>query len=620
PPEPEQTPAGNAEGQGLIMDGVGADEAQNARTPGPAPTPPSPRPLLMASEAIAWIASALRCANVRGGTGAVSEATTKRVAGAKVYVSAEKTTALLNNLIDALFTEGYLRARGLDEQEIADHRAVLMAGIEGALAVWDRFAAIGNTCDPGMRAMVFMPLGVALFGDLSARVAAYLVLYRRVVPALQRLFDPQPALTFAETLLRIRGRAHQRISNADLVQASEVGKSKIDKNTLRDLMNGKRLPREETILLLAHGLASLGIREADGRAATREELEFELRFATLLTELREALGADRELRDAVADQDPSIRFYASDFRRYSASELAEIVACGTQWPRWREVHERFSKVLANDLSRMVGAIQADADRQARELRSRSKNDPSAAAEMMAEHFRSLAAMTRGDSGEIPAGERSTAGDLVRYFEQTAASWAARAEGKDPPEVTRPGDAFRAKGLCDRAMAPWENFTRAQQHALYQEAVELDPACAFVRLRYATFLREQEGGLAEAERHLDVAVMLDEAYDEARLLLAEVLLQRGKPMDTMRHLDVLEARLGATPLVLTLRGFARLGFGEAARAAEAFTQALVIAPRDVPAHLGMARALRALGHGSRARKHEQSAQLFAGERSPRPTAL
>jgi hypothetical protein len=46
--------------------------------------------------------------------------------------------------------------------------------------------------------------------------------------------------------------------------------------------------------------------------------------------------------------------------------------------------------------------------------------------------------------------------------------------------------------------------------------------------------------------------------------------------------------------------------------------LDIAPRDVAAHVGRARALRSLGEVARARKHEQFSELFAGQRSPRTT--
>jgi transcriptional regulator with XRE-family HTH domain len=435
------------------MEGVGAGEARTEGTAMPSPTPASLRPLLMASEAIAWLASALRCAAVRGGNDAISESTAKRVAGSSAYVSAEKTTALLNNLLDALFTEAYLRGHGLDVQEAADHRALLVAGVEGALVVWDRFAAIGNTCDCDERALVIPMLGVGLLTDLSARIAAYLVRYGRVVPALRRLLDPRPALTFAEALRRIRARARHTISDAELLRASQRGKSKVDRNTLRDLMRGKRLPREETILLLAHGLASLGIPEANGRDATAPDLELELRFATLLSELGEALGADRDLGDAVAGQHGPLHFFTSDLRRYPATDLAEIVVRGTQWPRWSEVHARFSKVLENDLFQIVRGVEADAERQARELRSRSQSDPSAGYEMMAAHYRSLAAMTRNGSGQVPGGERSTAGDLVRSFEQTAELWAALAAGREPPKYEGLGDTFRAKCLCDHALAP-----------------------------------------------------------------------------------------------------------------------------------------------------------------------
>ncbi len=265
-------------------------------------------------------------------------------------------------------------------------------------------------------------------------------------------------------------------------------------------------------------------------------------------------------------------------------------------------------------------MNATAERQAEAFRSRLKSDPSAAHGLMAAHFRELAAQMHGSGSQVPGGQRSTAADLVRSFEQMAELWTALAEGREPPKTAPLGDTFLAKSLCDHALAPWNELTLEQQREQYQAAVELDPACAYVRLRYAMFLRGHERDLAEAERHLDVAVMLDDTYDEARLLLAAVLLQQGKPQHAILHIGVLESRLGTTAPLLTLRGYAQLGFARADLADEAFVRALEIAPRDVAAHVGRARALRALGDVSQARRHEQSAQLFAGERSPRPTSV
>ncbi len=114
-------------------------------------------------------------------------------------------------------------------------------------------------------------------------------------------------------------------------------------------------------------------------------------------------------------------------------------------------------------------------------------------------------------------------------------------------------------------------------------------------------------------------MLDDSYDEARLLLAEALIEAGNSMEALRQIDTLEGRLGATAHVMTLRGFALLGIGQATPAADVFARVLDIAPRDVAGHHGRARALRALGEVARARKHEQSAALFSGQSSPRSTA-
>lgn len=594
------------------MERVGADRAFEERKPMASPTPSSPLLLPMASEAIAWIASALRLADVRAGNGAVSEATAKRLASASASVSDVKTAALLNNLVDALFPDAYLRARGLDEQQAIDHRSVLMAGIEGGLLVWDRLASLANSTNPERRAITMQVLGIALLGDLSARIGAYFALYGRFIPALRRLLDPHRSLSVAETLLRIRARARSKISDADLLRAS-----KIERNTLRDLVRGQRLPREETILALARGLASLGIREADEQDATSHDLEFELRFASLFGRLHEELAADPCLHEAVASQAGTLRFYVSDLRRYAAAELAAIITCGTQWPRWwSEVHARLSVVLKGELYRMVNTMEMNAARRAEQIQQQSAGDPAAYFRLVAEDSRGLAAQTRESLSQIPGWERSSAGDMFNFHEQAAELWSALAGDTEPSGFAPLGDAFRAKCLCENAMAPWNNFTREKKDELYQAAVELDPACAYVRFQYATFLLEDNGAVTEAVRHLDVTVMLDDNYDEARLLLAEALIQAGNCMEALRQIDTLEERLGATAQVMTLRGYALLGIGQATPAADAFARALDIAPRDVACHQGRARALRALGEVARARKHEQSAALFAGQRSPK----
>jgi len=92
------------------------------------------------------------------------------------------------------------------------------------------------------------------------------------------------------------------------------------------------------------------------------------------------------------------------------------------------------------------------------------------------------------------------------------------------------------------------------------------------------------------------------------------------MEALRQIDTLEERLGPTALVMSLRGYALLGIEQPAPAADAFARALDIAPRDVACHQGRARARRALGEIARARKHEQSAALFAGQRSLRSTVV
>lgn len=574
------------------------------------PTPTTFEPLPTASQAVAWIASALRFSDLRSGNGAVSEATTKRIAAGAATVSGDKTAALVNRLVDGLFSEHHMRARGLDASEAADHRAVTIAGFEGALAVWDRFTAMANHGEGRGRGATIPVLGVLFFEDFVLRLAAYVALYGTSFPELRRHVD-RGGKSVVEALAQIRARSHGGISDGALIEAA-----RIDRNTLRDLRKGARLPREETILAVAAGLAKLGIRNGD-RGATVHDLEFELRLGCLFSSLGTALAADSDLHEVVTFEVGTLRFYVSDLRRYTRSELAEIVAQGVRWPRWREAHARMSEALAADLGRMLDAVKANADRWGEQLAHAAEKDPSASLRMMAERFRSFAVEMRASISEVPGGARSSAADYTAFLESLTDYLSALAEGREHPDLPAFGDTFRAKSLCNQAMAPWLGSSDAKE--LYQSAVELDPACAYVRFWYAGFLANI-GQSQEARRHLDVAVMLDESYDEARLLLAEVLVRERRHGDALVQLELLEARGSVTADLLVVRGHALLGLGEAARADETFELALGIAPLRPEAHAGRARALRALGDVAGAKRYEQSAGYYAGERPPRPTAI
>ncbi len=78
----------------------------NVRTP---PAHSSRERVPTGMEALAWLASALRLSEVRGGTAGFSERTAKRIASGSALVSADKMTALLVDLV-RLYPLGSLRS------------------------------------------------------------------------------------------------------------------------------------------------------------------------------------------------------------------------------------------------------------------------------------------------------------------------------------------------------------------------------------------------------------------------------------------------------------------------------------------------------------------------------
>ncbi len=566
---------------------------------------PTPSPLPNSAQAVAWLASALGLANVRGGTSRVSESTAKRIAACNPSVSDNKISALLEDLVDGLFTPSYLAARGLKGERAAEHRTVLLAGLEGALAVWDRFAALVNRADHGERATIVQFWGATALGEIGIRIAAYVTLYGQVAPAWRRIGTWMRKPGIAEALRKLRESGKTRISDAALRK-----KSKLQPHTFRDLREGRRLPKEDTLLRLARALSRPHLNE--GPAV--DEITFELRLACLVARLRDALAAHPDVAKALdLVHKLQLKFYVHDLRRYFSTELASIVAMGSHWPRWSEVHERFKHVLMGNVFHLVAGMNADVVRFEAEYQRLAEQDQSEAFRHAANHCHALAVQARESVSGIPGWERTTGGDTVRLLEDVASMFLAIADDDTPQESRLDREAFRAKCLCDEALAPWNRYTPEQKDALYRRAVEMDPACAYVRGQYGSFLVGDSSRIDEAIQHFRIAVMLDEDYREARLILAGALVDTGRHAEALEHVDVLERHDGLSSRTAFVRGSALLGLGEPSAARALFERVLEVSLHDVLGHAGMSAALEALGDRRGVRRHQRMFDLLSGRR-------
>ncbi|HRG98248.1 MAG TPA: hypothetical protein PLR99_18480 [Polyangiaceae bacterium] len=539
---------------------------------------------------------------MRSGTLAISSSTAKRIAAAHPSISDDKVTALLTALVDALFTPSYVEARGLNGEQAAEHRAVLLAGLEAALTDWDRFATLLNIAGAGERAGIVPFLAVQFLGEIGIRIAAYLALHGRLVSARGRIpsWWEAPGIAKAFGWLREHGRA--TASDAQLRK-----KAQLQPHTFRDLRDGKRLPKEDTLLQLARAFARPSV---DGMTA--HETTFELRLACLVAEARQALAVHQDIRAAL----PSIAFYLSDLRRYSPVELAEIVAQGSQWPRWPEVHERYKVVLVGRLVQLAMGMKAEADRSVEELERVAQQDPAAALRLGATHCGKVAADMREAMSAFPDWERTTGGDMVRLLEEGAVMFSAVAN--DEPIPSRAGldrDGFHAKALCETALAPWSDLSGAQREALYRQAVEADPANAEVRFQFGQFLALESRNV-EAIPHLKIAVMLDDTYLGARRDLADALFAAGEYAAVLSQVDTLESQEGPSSHSAFLRGGSYFHLGRVRDAHDVFAGVLRASPDDVRCLAGMSEVLEALGDPAGARRHRQRFELLSGQRPPR----
>jgi tetratricopeptide (TPR) repeat protein len=453
---------------------------------------------------------------------------------------------------------------------------------------------------------------VALFGreillDVDVRCAAYVVLYGRVhrVLGLAGEWVKGPGIKGCLDSLRRRSRCLW-------TNRSVCERASLTKNTFQALKEGNGLPRDDTLEKLAHAIATFDVWIDDGEPETAEEIEIELRAACAVVELGAWRSSTPAAREALDFHLANVRFFRSDLRQYRDVELAEIVARGTRSRWWPEIKGRLQSEIATAVMGMAGrqAVQAG------EIAALFEKDPKAALHRSAEVYAEMAQGTRAAMGRVPGWEKTPSGDVVKVFESFEKIFRAMADGTDLPEASPIlGDDFEAKSLCMQAIAPWSDATREEREALLWRAVETSPASSYARARLARFLDQDPARRDDAMYQIQMAVILDEEDDDARITYACWLGTAGRFDEALEQLDALEGRGRTTARAASLRGSCLIELGRWVEAEMAFERALSLQPRLASALWGQARCRREAGDLAGARKLEREAEFYERGKLP-----
>ncbi|MEK7235833.1 MAG: tetratricopeptide repeat protein, partial [Nitrospirota bacterium] len=163
---------------------------------------------------------------------------------------------------------------------------------------------------------------------------------------------------------------------------------------------------------------------------------------------------------------------------------------------------------------------------------------------------------------------------------------------------------KSKGNYQEGVASLE-YDQQKAFVSFQKAVKLDPGNKEARYGLGHILALQ-GKLPQAEEEFRTATKLDENYSEAHTYLGQVLEKQGRWLDAIASFrQALGNPLYATPDLARFHlGRSLAHEGDYQGAMEAFEDALVVSPPNVPAallHLELGRVYYKLGYERRSKE-------------------
>ncbi len=540
----------------------------------------------------------LRQAVTTGKSKDVPEGTAKQGLNDQRDIGRARHVMLIRSAVDELFSPAYLKVRGLNPREATKHNDLVTQAVDAVLTRWDSLAIIKNMVPDDPQQFVDMyGLATGFSVELPLRLAAYDALYGFLHPFLPEIpwWITEPNL--AVWWKCVAGRAAREIQ----VSTLDERKGGLDSHTLRDLRDGKTLPKEGTVSVLADRLAARGLRHRrEERDVQPVELEFELRVAV-------AVAQHRELVKRLLVPNPAdtlvvqLHLLRAILRRLPDAVSEDLLHHGTQATSWSMVHGMLVAVMGNHLAALTMAMRHDNERKQADF----EKDPTRGFMDTAEEFAQLAAHTR--SSDPRPGADGPNHRLAEFFEQGRHIFLACAtNGKHEVPEPRPewSAEMQADRLCDEAIAPWLKLTDVEKEERLREAVRLCPWLAYPHRCLALFLGNT-GRKEEAIRLFRCALELNPQNEDGRKFLVLDLANRGEYAEVI----VLTEEFQSSATLRSVRAHALLKLGRVDAAEKLATAILEEHATHTLAHNVLAGCLRAKGDEKGAREHERKADFY-----------
>lgn len=441
--------------------------------------------------------------------------THKRLYADQGEVSEKAFETEVGSVVAALFSHEYLFARGLPAHAAVEHNEDVGKAVGDVLKRWDRLSVLHRH---GQDQLPQNSLGmlVAMLGfdhDLLVRAAAYDHLYGHFHPVREQLpmFWRKDGLK--DWWSTFKKRLRESPSLNDLHRATGLSK-----NTLKGIKGGS-VPGGGVLVALAKGLARLTYADTTV-AQSAPEIEFDVRVAAAVQEVRKLIGAKSEAHQAI----PLFQFFKAALSDVDRAGVRELLLKGIEAQRYPDLQEALSGQIK------AGLLAGMANR-ANYLKHLCHLDPLASSRMAAEALRATLVGLRNDNDRHGVSRL-----VIEFFEYMADFSPAVFAGRKPPEfgpekLAKVNAIFRVFG----AFTPWDRKTPERKEALIREAIHLDPTSTFARTRLASLLNEL-GRRDEALQEYREIVRIEPHDPIGWFMLAGNLTDLGRWSDAIAVLD------------------------------------------------------------------------------------